>query len=653
MTLASQKKSFLFALAGLLVAAPASAAVTQLLVEKTTPMPGGYEMLEGHYTGALDPNDTHNAIITDLKLAPRNRARKVEYFATFAIVKPVDMGTASGLLVYDVANRGRGRPAVLGDGHVHVISGWQGDVDEGPGIQFFRAPIAPINGPTYVRFIDMPAGITTMPVKGGPQGDNEGRGFEVAAAKGARLFTLTSDATPDKQKEVPASDWSFADCSSTPFPGIPDLSKLCVKGGFDSKLGYTLAFTAKNPKILGAGFAANRDLVTFLRYDTSPANPLAGKTRWAIARGSSQSGNYLRGYINLGFNTGENGRIVFDGLNPIIAMRSISMNYRFAAPGGLVDLYELGTDAVNWWGDYNDKVRGLGRHSLLDRCRADNNCPKIAEIMGAAELRYHRGSINFVGTDASVDIRLPPNVRRYYNAGVTHGGGPGGFSLTSPPARGNSCVLPTNPNPTDFVNRAIFTALIDWVTKDHQPPPSIYPKLASGQLVSHNVYETSFPNIPGTPRPIYAPAYQYDFRHDPHFSARDLTGYLSEVPPTTINSIPMLFPRVDTDGNEIDGIRSPLLAAPLGTYVGWNVTTSGYRAGRYCFSAGGFIPFPATRAERLAKGDPRPSIEERYSNKVNYVARVKAHADALVALRYMLADDAAKMVAQAEAVPLP
>src|ERR1700748_1183035 len=119
----SLTKTNLVLLTGLLAATPGHTAVTQLVVEKTTPMPGGYEKLEGHYTGALDPGNKHNTIINDLKLAPRHKAGQVEYCATFAIARPADMSKASGLLVYDVANRGHARLAALGDGHVNVISG--------------------------------------------------------------------------------------------------------------------------------------------------------------------------------------------------------------------------------------------------------------------------------------------------------------------------------------------------------------------------------------------------------------------------------------------------------------------------------------------------------------------------------------------------
>jgi hypothetical protein len=628
-------------------AAPTWAAVTRLTIEKATPMAGGYELLEGHFSGALDANDKHNSQINDIRFPALGASGKVEYSTTFAIAMPT--GAISGVLVYDVPNRGRGAATAIGGGHVNVVSGWQGDLEEGPGVQRINLPSAPVIGPAYVRFMNMPAGTTTMPVKGGPQGNQGGRAFEVATATGAQLFTGVSDDRPNEQKEVPSSDWAFADCSATSFPGKPDLTKLCVKGGFDPKLAYTLAFTAKDPKVLGIGFAATRDLVAFLRYDTSDSNPLAGTMRWAIGRGVSQSGNFLRAFVNLGFNTAEDGRIVFDGLNPIVAMRMNSMSYRFASPGGLVGLYEVGNDGINWWSDYNDTVRGQGSHGLLDRCRADNRCPKVAEIMGSAEFWDLRASTNYVGTDLKADIPLPANVRRYYNAGTHHNGGRGGFDLLTPPIA--NCVLASNPNPSSDTNHAIFAALVDWVTKGTEPPPSKYPTLAAGQLIAPEAYSKAFPVIPGQPRPAYSPLYQYDFGKT--FNYPDMAGAMGSSPPRIIKTIPQLVPRADADGNELDGIRSPLITAPLGSYVGWNIAASGFEQGRYCGNTGGYIPFAATRVERQAKGDPRPSLEERYPSHAAYVAKVKAQADALVAQRYMLAADAARIVAEAEAAKVP
>ena len=628
------------------IATPASAAVTKLTVEKTTPLAGGYELLEGHFSGALDPADKHNVLINDIKLAPKNTAGRVEYTATFAIARPT--GSTSGVLVYDVSNRGRGAAAVIGDGHINVLSGWQGDLDDRPEVhQKIDLPSAAVTGPALVRFMDMPAGTTTMPVKGGPQGVYGGRTFEVATADGARLYTGFSDDRPMEQKEVPKSDWTFADCSSTPFPGKPDLTKLCVKGDFNSALAYTLAFTAKNPKVLGIGYAATRDLVAFLRYDASSANPLAGKVRWAIGRGISQSGNYLRSFIQLGFNTAEDGRIVFDGLMPVVGPRVLPINYRFATPGGLVGLYELGSDGPDWWSSYNDTARGQGRHSLLDRCLKDKTCPKITEIFGSTEFWDLHASLDFIGSDAKADIPLPANVRRYYNAGAPHNGGRGGFDLVTPPTA--ACVMISNPNPASDTSRAVFAGLVDWVTKGTEPPPSIYP--APGTLITPAAYDKAFPKIAGVPRPAYSPTYQYDLGRE--FDLTDMSGAINPVPPRIIREIPQRMPRIDADGNELDGIRSPLISAPLGTYVGWNVFASGFQKGRFCNNIGGYIPFAATQAERLAKGDPRLSLEERYPNHAAYVAKVKAQADALVARRYMLAEDAARIVKEADAAKVP
>src|SRR3954462_3864701 len=148
-----------------LIATPASAAVTKLTIEKMSPLAGGYELLEGHFSGALDPNDKHNAVIQDIKLAPKNAAGRVEYSATFAIARPT--GAMSGVLVYDVSNRGRGAATALGDGHINVLSGWRGDLNYKPGVQRIDVPSAPVTGPATVRFMDMPAGTSTMPVKGG------------------------------------------------------------------------------------------------------------------------------------------------------------------------------------------------------------------------------------------------------------------------------------------------------------------------------------------------------------------------------------------------------------------------------------------------------------------------------------------------------
>jgi len=649
------RKGILVAVA-LLSGSGAQAAVTQFEVQSRKPFASDphFELIEGRFSGALDPADMHNRIINDIKLAPRDGRGRVGYSATFKLLKPIDMKAASGLLVYDVPNRGHGMVTAFPQGHVSVISGWQGDLADDPSLQTITVPVArnpdgsPIIGPAIARFMDMPAGTTTMTIAGGPAGGIGGHNFLPVTEKGARLIKADSDAA--QPVEVPRSDWAFGDCMSTAFPGKPDLRKLCLRDGFDPKFAYTLSFQTQDPKLLSIGFAATRDLVSFLRYGKSDAagnpNPVAGQIHWAIGRGVSQSGNYLRSFLHLGFNAAENGRIVFDGINPLIAARQNPMNFRFANPGGAANLYEPGSDGVVWWTRYADTTRGLPEASLLDRCNATATCPKIAEELGSSEFWGLRASPDFVGTDAKTDLPLPANVRRYYTPGVTHGGGRGGFELTSGPAPG--CMLASNPNPASDTYNAIFEALVQWVTQGVPPPPSSYPKLADGDLVAPTATAMGFPAIPGQPQPDghLNTLLQYDFGSS--FNAADLSGAISIQPPHIVRVLPSLVPRTDADGNEIAGIRSVLMQAPLGTYLGWNVVAKGYEAGQGCGFQGGYIPFARTKAERLANNDPRLSLEERYSSRADYVARVKTAAEKLVSQRYLMPKDADRIVREAE-----
>ena len=153
------------------LAASLQARVTKITIEhrespayngKVFGKAGQYELLSGHFTGELDPKDPHNKIINDIQLAVRNARGMVEYTGTFAIAKPIDMSKASGLLIYSVPNRGNGAPVPDNDGHVSVVSGWQGDVHPRAGVQTIAVPIAknadgsPVTGPVTARFINSP-----------------------------------------------------------------------------------------------------------------------------------------------------------------------------------------------------------------------------------------------------------------------------------------------------------------------------------------------------------------------------------------------------------------------------------------------------------------------------------------------------------------
>jgi len=645
------------ACATLIAVAAAQAEVVKITVEQRQPVANAkqpYESLTGRFSGELDPKLPQNAIITDIDLAPRNARGMVEYSATFTIFKPADMSKATGVLMYQVPNRGRAQIAggsywadFRAAGHVLVASGWQADIVPAAGVETMTTPIAhnrdgsSVTGPAFARFYDAPAGATTQPII---------RGRVTGTATPASLDTTKATLTRSTSEggarvPVPSNAWAFADCTQTPFPGKADPDKLCLKDGFDPASLYELAYIAKDPPVHGVGFAATRDLIAFLRH-AGADNPLGASIRFAIAQGTSQSGNYLRSFLNLGFNQDERKRRVFDGMNPNIAARQLAMNIRFAAPSGAAEMYEPGSEGALWWDDYTDTARGRQTNSLLTRCHASDTCPKIVETFGSAEFYSLRASPNLVGTRADKDIPLPSNVRRYYSPSVRHGGGQGGFTLDIPVDA--CCMLAANPNSSNETNRALMKALVEWVVSDTAPPPSRYPTLAKGDLVPPGHAAIGFPVIPGQPLPdgVFLPFYDYDF--GPHFKYADVSGVMALEPPVVRQTLPQLVPKVDADGNELAGIRSVLLEVPLGTYTGWNPIGRGFFKGQIQALGGGYIPFARTKALRLASGDPRLSLEERYGTHEAYVAKVKQAATRQVAERYLLQEDADRLIDQAE-----
>lgn len=665
------KAPWIVGAAALAAVACSRAAVTRVTVEnRESPAfsgqsfgsAGQYERIVGRFFGELDPADPLNAIINDIRLAPRNARGKVEYSATFTLLRPVDSSKASGVLWYEVPNRGNSplnpRPPAdaLAAGHILLSSGWQGDLAPRAGLETITVPIArnadgsSITGPVLARLSNLRAHALSATLTGGYGGLR----YQLPATLDTVKALLTRQTSDDSREiPIPASDWAFANCERTPFPGEPDPSTICLKGGFEADLLYQVVFTARDPLVLGIGFAATRDLVSFFRYaardETGAPNPVAGTVKRSIASGTSQSGNFIKSFIHLGFNQDEAKRIVWDGVNANIAARQNPLNFRFAIPGGAAGLYEPGSEGVLWWGSYRDDARGRPAASLLDRCRATKTCPKIMETFGATEFWGLRMSPGLVGTKADADIPLPPEVRRYYFPGVTHGGGRGGFQVIAPGSTGRGCELPDNPNSTAEAMRALRVALTDWVVKSAPPPDSRYPTLRAGELAPPVHGAMGFPVIPGVPLPddLINALPIYDFGTS--FQYNDLSGSISIQPPIIRGTVPQLAPKTDVDGNEVGGIPSVLHQAPLGTYLGWNVTASGYLKGRGCGFSGGFIPFARTKAEREAAGDPRLSLEERYGTHEAYVARVRDAAKRLVAQRFLLLDDADRLIREAEA----
>jgi hypothetical protein len=293
---------------------------------------------------------------------------------------------------------------------------------------------------------------------------------------------------------------------------------------------------------------------------------------------------------------------------------------------------------------------------------------------------------SWVGTDARRDIPLPSNVRRYYLPSSTHGGGNGAVD-ENPPDTGVNCpgnnwgrgTLRANPVPaTALVNR-MRVALRDWVMRGTPPPASQWPTLApldevvdddderhdhhDGRhhgrdrhkhwqplLVKPTREAMGFPSgVPGIPDSIFLaenfvfPVFDYNWGRD--YDHSEANGAPSNAPPPIRQVIKMLVPRVDQDGNELGGVPTVANDAPLGTYLGWNITAGPghaqydgrpFHAGQVCNYIGGMVPFAKTKAQRLAAGDPRPSLEERYGTHAGYVAAVRQAADNAACKGYLL-----------------
>jgi len=670
------------AIAGLALCVAAEARVTRILIDETVPFTGPsampYEQIAGRAFGELDPKLPGNAIIQDIELA-KDADGLVRYVTSFMILKPVDMKRASGLMWHEVPNRGRVLglpPQERAFGDVTLVSAWQGDnagwtavrpTASAAGMHWLLLPVAKgVTGEVFGRIVNrsgkgsQPLIVQNNPVPYKPVSLDTTKSKLVSRGGENMRGEVTDEVV------VQASDWAWGKCDDkTPFPGTPDPTLICLKNGFEPARLYQVVFTAADPYVLGIGFAAWRDVGAFFKGN-SKDNPLAGAITHSIARGISQSGNYLRGWLHLGFNRDEAGQRVHDGMWPIIAGRRIALNFRWAQPDGVLELYQAGSEGPQWWLPHPDPVRGLPSAGILDRCEATKTCPKIIEHFGSAEVWALKLTPEWVGTDGKVDLPLPDSVRRYYIASSNHGGGAGGFDTSIPgaalPKSGPSCpgnnfgvgVLPANPVPHTQTVNAIRVHFRDWVMKGTPPPASRYPMLATGTLAEAHKAAIGFPTLPGLratlPEPDFImPVHDYDW--GPQFNALDGSGIASKAPPGIKQVLKMFAPKVDADGNELGGVPVVLLDAPLGTYLGWNVTAAGampFHKDQICNYVGGMLPFARTAAERKAAGDPRPSLEERYGSHEGYVAAVRKAAARAVEEKFLLPVDAEALIAAAQ-----
>lgn len=658
-------RTFASVAALLLVAASADARITKIqILTKESPTFGGYafkgvgqyEKLAGKASGELDPNDPKNAVIVDLKLAPRNARGRVEYAFDFYILKPIDLSKGNHKVMYEPPNRGskthdslnRGAggddpgsltdPAKLANtfllprGYTMVWSGWDfsaGTSSDDDNITI-TLPVArhpdgsPITGPSYEYIVSGAASYALN---------------YPAATLDQTKATLTHRVHLDDRPEVvPVSGWAY-DAKGTSIRLLPDGTRF-TQGDI-----YEFSYMAKDPTVNGIGFAAVRDFNAFLRYEktdeTGTANPMAGDITRIYTEVRSQPGRMLNDFRTLGFNQAENGRIVFDGmLQWIAAADGINMNSRFSQPGRTErnrqdQLYAEGVfPFANQ--SLKDPISGR-RGGRYDACTRTNTCPLAMEIYSANEYWVKGASLFHTDPAGTTDLPEHPMTRLYLISSMQHGTGNGS-------SRG-ACQQFGNPLDSGPVLRALWEALDQWSTKGVAPPPSTVPRLADGTLVPPLPQEKlGFPKIPGvTYTGLKSTRYLLDY--GPNYYR---TGIMTINPPVITPPMfdnpangpiyPTYVPKTDADGNDIAGIRLPDVAVPLATYTGWSLR-AGAQANDGCEGTGQMIPFPKTKADRLASGDPRLSIEERYPSLAAYTSKVTQVVDDLVARRLMLKED--------------
>jgi hypothetical protein len=625
---------------------------------------GAFERIIGRVYFAVDPENLHNRQIVDLDKAPRNAQGEVEFSADLYLFKPKDMNKGNGAVLFEVSNRG-GRGILrlvdggsssdpngeLGDGFLlregYTIAwlGWQSDLaDQGEKVRL-NAPVAHDAGGREIRGLvrsdftlaekkdDMPLGHIML----GPGG---GKNYPVDDPTGAKNVLTVRDTPTGARQIVPRSQWGFA--HSVEGKLLSDPHFIHLDGGFQPGKIYEVVYEARDPAVAGAGLAAVRDFLSYLKYDSQAT----ARVRRAYAVGISQSGRFLRHFLYQDFNADEEGRQVIDGVIAHVAGAGRgSFNHRFAQPSR--DAQPLSsiffpTDLFPYT-DLPETDPETGETAgLLDAASKSHTVPKLFFTNTSYEYWGRAASLIHTSPDGLKDATPAENVRIYFLAGLQH------FSASFPPqkATAGSPELTAqqrhNPNAVQWFWRALITDMDQWVKDGTAPPPNTYPKIADSTLVPLSKW--AFPKIPAVNKP-----HDMNLGYRLDFGPQWKSGIVSLEPPKVGKPFGVLVPQTDADGNDLGGVRLPELQVPLATYTGWNLRDPNIGAPDQRLSfLGSFIPLARTAAEREKSGDPRLSVAERYGSREQYMGKFSVAAMKLIHDRFLLREDLAAVLERGE-----
>jgi len=625
-----------FILAVLLFAATSRAAVTRVEILESGELPAypSYQRVVGKIYFAVDPKLAANRTIVDIGLAPRNAQGLVEFTADLYMLKPADPSRGNGTALFEVSNRGGrgmlsmfdfggkpdprtvedlGDPLLFKQGFTLVWVGWEWDVPKHPGVLGLDAPRIPgLSGLVRAEII------RNERTHRASLGDRAQIPYAVADPASA---TMTwRDDPVGAGAVIPHSQWRFTE----------DGRNVEFDSGFEPGRIYEVIYKAQNPVVSGLGSAAIRDYISYLKQ--------TGDVKRAIGFGTSQSGRFLRTFVYEGFNADEHGARVFDGLWPHVggAGRG-SFNIRFGQPSrdGHARMNRFYPTDIFPFSELPETDAGI-TDSLLTRAMAQHAVPRIFYTNGSYEYWGRGASLTHTSLDGKHDYAPSAGSRIYYLAGTQHG-------PNANPVRHDTENL-ANPQDYRFAMRGLLLAMNAWITDDAPPPDSRMPLIAKNELVPESALH--FPKIPGVHLPK-EPYIVYRLNFGPNFRTK---GIIDIEPPKIGGPFPILVPQVDRDGNEISGVRLPELSVPLATYTGWNLRDPAIGAPDVTYDmVGSYVPFARARADREKTGDPRLSIEERYTDREDYVRKVAAAAEELVRERFMIEEDVPRVIERAAA----
>ncbi len=589
---------------------------------------GGYQRIDAVAHFAIDPDSKRGRMIVDLDHAPVGDDGLVRYSTEVVILRPADEGKGSGVLLHDVPNRGRAisftlleraegsTPPVTADGggdgflmekgYTIVWSGWQTGLPE-EGLELSVPTLEGVTGPSREEIV-----------------------FDEVGTTGTLKLTYPAASTNPDEASLSVRQYPSDPRSTAPGLGFRYVSENEVEiarpEGLDAGAIYEFIYPATDALPTGLGFTATSDLVSFLRgYEGHDIESPLTQVDAAVALGISQSGRYLRDFVYQGFNADEADAQVFDAVMPYIAgSRKTYVNYRFAQQGRYSRQHEdhdvQGDQFPFSYVEVEDPISGRS-DSILSVCAATDTCPKVMHTDTSTEFWQARAALVSTAPDGTA-LEMPDSVRLYFLAGLQH------FSpFSAQSSVGDLCRYPSNPIAPTPVLRHLVAAMADWARDGTAPPASRFPTVADGTLVPLN--ELALPDMP---EDDLIPVYN-ELRLRDH----------SAIPPIGGQAYPVLVPQVDKDGNPMGGVRLPRVAAPLGSYWGWNIRNDGFAGGALCGLTGSAIAFSASSVD----GDERVGVAERYADEEAYVAAVREAAQGLANDGYMLSDDVDMVVTRA------